>query len=141
MAEHKTGANEGRYDGELRAALVRMAKLYVILQDSIDLILAGIRVQTRDVVVGCPDDDMTVDERRLWEHRQWRRLSKQIKLLGRLLDCKIKADTQFLRSVSDLRELREQAAERQKKVAENSKYQKLFQFEIAKARAFDEQQK
>src|SRR5262245_31864982 len=136
MAEHKTSINVPWHE-DVQATLMQMAKSYAILQNTIDLMLAGIRVQTRDLVCERPDDDITPEEERLWQHGQGRRLSKHIKLLGRLVDCKVKADNQYmkvLKSVSYLRELPEQAVKAQEPHDRQSDlYQKLMRLEIAKS--------
>jgi hypothetical protein len=144
MAEHKTGLNAPWHE-DVESTLMQMAKSYAILQNTIDLMLAGIRVQTRDLVVEGPDDDITPEEERLWHHCQGRRLSKHIKLLGRLLDCKVKADNQYLkvlRLMSYLRELPDEAVKAEEPHDRQSDlYQKLTRLEIAKAKTLDEKQK
>jgi hypothetical protein len=65
MAEHKTSINVPWHE-DAKSILIQMAKSYAILQNTIDLMLAGIRVQTHDILIACPDDDMTAEEQRLW---------------------------------------------------------------------------
>jgi len=144
MAEHKTNLNAPWHE-DVQSTLIQMAKSYAILLNTIDLMLAGIRIQTRDLVVQCPDDDRTPEEERLWHHCQGRRLEKHIKLLGRLVDSKVKVDNQYmkvLRLVSYLCEFPEQAVKAQEPHDRQSDLcQKLMQLEIAKAKMLDEKQK